>query len=112
MLHWRAGLGWHGLDCLLGPVHRDALPILAALATVATALLAALDHVIAWMRRTLAALRARAAPRRGARHARSSRSASPPPAAHAAGRSAPAGRRSSWSEPHARHPHLERNHRP
>ena len=28
-LHWRAGLGFHGLLCLLGPVHRDALPILA-----------------------------------------------------------------------------------
>ena len=25
-LHWRAGLGWHGLHCLVGPVHRDALP--------------------------------------------------------------------------------------
>src|SRR6478735_3652799 len=52
-LHWHAGLGWHGFDCLLGPVHRDALPILAALATVATALVAALDHVLAWMRRTI-----------------------------------------------------------
>lgn len=64
-LHWRAGLGWHGLDCLLGPVHRDALPILAALATVATALAAALEHVVAWMRRTIVALRAtRRRPRR------------------------------------------------
>jgi hypothetical protein len=57
-LHWRAGLGWHGLDCLLGPVHRDALPILAALSAVATALAAGLDHVVAWMRRTIVALRA------------------------------------------------------
>jgi hypothetical protein len=30
-VHWRAGLGWHGLRCLTGPVHRDALPFLAAL---------------------------------------------------------------------------------
>ena len=28
-IHWREGLGWHGLSCLLGPVHRDAIPILA-----------------------------------------------------------------------------------
>jgi hypothetical protein len=58
-LHHRAGLGWHGLECLFGPVHRDALPILAALAVVATAVSAALDHVLAWMRRTIAALRNR-----------------------------------------------------
>lgn len=64
-LHARAGLGFHGLECLLGPVHRDALPILAALSVLATALSAAVEHVIAWMRRTLAALRARRArPRR------------------------------------------------
>src|SRR5690242_4699298 len=25
-LHWRAGLGWHGLHCMFGPVHRDLLP--------------------------------------------------------------------------------------
>ena len=25
------GLGWHGIHCLLGPVHRNAIPILAAL---------------------------------------------------------------------------------
>ena len=30
-LHWRAGLGWHGLHCLTGPVHRNAIPILGAL---------------------------------------------------------------------------------
>src|SRR5204863_1271303 len=30
-LHWHAGLGFHGLHCLVGPVHRDALPLLAAL---------------------------------------------------------------------------------
>ncbi len=37
-LHWRAGLGFHGLSCLVGPVHRNAIPLLAALALVAAAL--------------------------------------------------------------------------
>lgn len=53
-VHWRAGLGWHGLHCLVGPVHSDALPILAALSLLVAALAAALEHVAAWMRRTLA----------------------------------------------------------
>jgi hypothetical protein len=57
-LHWRAGLGWHGLSCLTGPVHRDAIPILAALSLVAAAAVAAAEHVVAWMRRTLARLAA------------------------------------------------------
>ena len=60
--HWRAGLGWHGLLRLTGPVHRNALPILAALSLVAAALAAALEHVLAWMRRTIARLRARLEP--------------------------------------------------
>jgi hypothetical protein len=55
-IHWRAGLGWHGLHCLTGPAHRDAIPILGALSLIAAALAAALDHVLAWMRRTLARL--------------------------------------------------------
>jgi hypothetical protein len=55
-IHWRSGLGWHGLHCLTGPVHRDAIPILGALSLVAAALAAALEHVLAWMRRTLARL--------------------------------------------------------
>jgi hypothetical protein len=55
-LHWRAGLGWHGLSCLTGHVHRDALPILIALALVAAATVAAGEHVLAWLRRTLARL--------------------------------------------------------
>jgi hypothetical protein len=59
-LHWRAGLGWHGLHCLTGPAHRNALPILAALSLIAAAVAAAVEHVVAWMRRTLAALAARA----------------------------------------------------
>ena len=57
-LHWRAGLGWHGLRCLLGPVHRDAFPVLAALSLVAAALHAALEHVLAWARRAVLLLAA------------------------------------------------------
>jgi hypothetical protein len=57
-LHWRAGLGWHGLHCLVGPAHRDAVPLLAALSLVAVALVAAVEHLVAWARRTFAALRA------------------------------------------------------
>jgi hypothetical protein len=56
-IHWRAGLGWHGVQCVFGPVHRDLLPIETALSFVAAALLAAAQHVIAWMRRTFALLR-------------------------------------------------------
>jgi hypothetical protein len=58
-VHWRAGLGFHGLHCLLGPVHRDALPIFAAVSLVAAAVEAATRHLLRWMRRTLAAIRAR-----------------------------------------------------
>jgi hypothetical protein len=56
-VHWRAGLGWHGLHCLVGPVHRDLIPIIAALSLVAAAAIAAADHVLAWMRRTFALIR-------------------------------------------------------
>ena len=59
-LHWRAGLGFHGLHCLVGPVHRDALPVLGALSLLAAAAEAAARHLLRWMRRTLQALRARA----------------------------------------------------
>jgi hypothetical protein len=55
-LHWRAGLGWHGLHCLAGPVHRDLIPIETGLSFVAAALLAAGRHVVMWMRRTFARL--------------------------------------------------------
>jgi hypothetical protein len=51
-LHWRAGLGWHGIECVFGPVHRDLLPIATALSFVAAALFVAAEHVGAWMRRT------------------------------------------------------------
>jgi hypothetical protein len=57
-IHWRAGLGWHGLHCLLGPVHRDLLPIETGLSFMAAAIIAAAQHVFAWMRRTFARLAA------------------------------------------------------
>jgi hypothetical protein len=49
-LHWRAGLGFHGLSCLVGPVHRNAIPLLAALALIAAAVAEAVLHLAAWMR--------------------------------------------------------------
>jgi hypothetical protein len=57
-LHWRAGLGWHGLHCLVGPVHRDLIPLYAGLSLVAAAIIGAGEHAAAWMRRTFAVLRA------------------------------------------------------
>ena len=57
-IHWRAGLGWHGLHCVFGPVHRDLIPIETALSFVAAAVVSGADHVVAWMRRTIALLRA------------------------------------------------------
>jgi hypothetical protein len=56
-LHRRAGLGFHGLCCLAGPVHRNAIPLLAALALVAAALAEAASHLAAWARATVRALR-------------------------------------------------------
>jgi hypothetical protein len=52
-VHWRAGLGWHGARCLLGPAHRDAVPLLCALSLIAAACQAAVAHLLGWMRRTL-----------------------------------------------------------
>ncbi len=57
-IHWREGLGWHGLNCIAGPVHQNLLPIQCALSLVAAAVLAAAEHIGRWMRRTFAALRA------------------------------------------------------
>lgn len=61
-VHWRSGLGWHGLHCAFGPVHRDLLPIDAALSLVATAIAAAARHVWAWARRTFELLAKRTLP--------------------------------------------------
>jgi hypothetical protein len=61
-IHWRQGLGWHGLHCLTGPVHRNAIPVLGALSLVAAALAAAVEHVLGWIRRTIARLSPRLVP--------------------------------------------------
>jgi hypothetical protein len=61
-VHWRAGLGWHGVECIAGPVHRDLLPIETALSLIAAAVIAAAEHIAAWMRRTFALLRALSLP--------------------------------------------------
>jgi hypothetical protein len=55
-LHWRAGIGFHGLSCLIGPVHRNAIPLLTALSLAAAAIAEAAEHVVAWMRAVLRAL--------------------------------------------------------
>lgn len=55
-VHWRAGLGFHGLSCLLGPVHRNALPLLTAFALLAAALAEAAAHCHAWLRAAVRAL--------------------------------------------------------
>jgi hypothetical protein len=65
-LHWRAGLGWHGLHCLVGPVHRDAVPVLAALSVLAVAGHGAVEHLLAWWRKLVALLAARLPLLRGA----------------------------------------------
>ena len=58
-LHWRAGLGFHGLSCLVGPVHRNAIPLLGALSLLAAALAEAAGHVLAWVRAVARELRRR-----------------------------------------------------
>jgi hypothetical protein len=58
-LHWRAGIGFHGLSCLVGPVHRNAIPLLAALALAAAALVEAGEHLLAWARAVAHELRRR-----------------------------------------------------
>ncbi len=61
----------------LGPVHGDAVPILLALSFLAAALVAACEHVLAWLGRTLARLAASLAGGRGAA-ARGAAHRSPP----------------------------------
>ena len=58
-IHWYAGLGWHGIHCLIGPVHRDAIPILASLSVLAVAVHGAVEHLLGWARRLFAQLAAR-----------------------------------------------------
>jgi hypothetical protein len=57
-LHWRAGLGWHGLHCLIGPVHRDAIPLLAGFSLLAVAAYGAIEHLLAWAHRLVTLLAA------------------------------------------------------
>jgi hypothetical protein len=52
-IHWRAGLGFHGIHCLEGPVHRNVIPIIGALALVGSAAASALGHLLAWMHRVV-----------------------------------------------------------
>ena len=64
-LHWRAGLGWHGFHCLVGPVHRDAIPVLGALSLLAVAGHGAVEHLLAWWRKLVDLLAPRAQLLRG-----------------------------------------------
>lgn len=52
-LHWRAGLGFHGLGCLWGPVHVNAMPVAAGLSILAAGALTAAQHLLRWMRRVV-----------------------------------------------------------
>jgi hypothetical protein len=59
LLHLQAGLGFHGWHCLLGPMHRDALPFLGGFAAAASLVVAATERIVAWARRIVRALRSR-----------------------------------------------------
>ncbi len=83
-LHVRAGLGFHGIHCLVGPVHQDVLPFLGGLSLLAAALAAVAEHVLGWIRRSAALLAGGAW--------RAARTTVPRAVALAAPRSAPAGR--------------------
>ena len=52
-IHWHAGYGFHPQHCLTGPVHENAVPILAALAAVTSVAIAVADRLRAWAHRTL-----------------------------------------------------------
>jgi hypothetical protein len=62
-IHARAGMHMHWWQCLDGPVHRNAVPILLALSLAAAAMLAALRHVLSWARRVAHVLRRLLLPR-------------------------------------------------
>ena len=64
-LHSRVGMHMAWWQCLEGPVHRNAIPILLALSLAAAALLAALRHALAWARRVVHVLRRLLQPRAG-----------------------------------------------
>jgi hypothetical protein len=54
-IHAQEGLGFHGVHCLVGPVHENALPLIAALSLVAAAVVEAVRHALAFGRRVVAA---------------------------------------------------------
>jgi hypothetical protein len=58
-IHVQEGLGFHGLHCLTGPVHENALPLIAALSLVAAAVVEGVRHAVAFGRRVVAAQPAR-----------------------------------------------------
>ena len=62
-MHSRAGMHMRWWECLEGPVHRNAVPILLALALATAALLAALRVVLAWARRVVQVLQRLVSPR-------------------------------------------------
>jgi hypothetical protein len=62
-IHARAGMHMHWWQCLDGPVHRNAIPILLALSLAAAATLAAFRHVLSWARRVAHVLRRLLLPR-------------------------------------------------
>lgn len=66
-VHARAGMDMHWWQCLEGPVHRSAIPILLALSLGTGALLAALRHVLAWARRVVGVLQRLLQPRGASR---------------------------------------------
>jgi hypothetical protein len=53
-LHYEEGLGFHGWHCIAGPVHQNAAPILIALSLLATAVVSAVEAVLAAARRLVA----------------------------------------------------------
>jgi hypothetical protein len=55
-IHYRAGMGIHGLACLLGPVHRNAIPVTGALSLLAAASVSAAALLLSWMRRRIASV--------------------------------------------------------
>ncbi len=59
-IHVHEGLGFHGVHCLVGPVHENALPLIAALALIAAAVVEAVRHAYAFGRRVVAARPVRA----------------------------------------------------
>jgi hypothetical protein len=66
-IHSRAGMQMHWWQCLEGPVHRNAVPILLALSLATAAVLAASRHVLAWARRVVSVLQRLLQPRAAAR---------------------------------------------